>query len=363
MGRSYAYGRNHSLEFSWREATGAVGDSVTVLPIVVAVAVLTDLSLAMMLLWFGAFQLIWGLYFGAPISVEPMKALAALILAGTISTGELLIAGLLIAGLLLLFGGTGLIERVQHIFGPPVVRGIQLAVALVLLDTGVRLGLGDPMLAALAVVIAIPIILRGRIDVGAMAVLLCGGLIALYYAGIPSPALPPTDSILLFSASDMTLPAVEATVAQLAMTLGNACLAASVLMHDYFEKDISPDQLASSMGVMNLTAVPFGAFPMCHGSGGIAGKYAFGARTAGANVILGLGYIAVAIFGVAIVTAYPVAMLGVILVLISAQLGFTSLKRASDYWLVVAIGLLGLLVNIGLAFVVGILIYTVLRRY
>lgn len=357
-----AYRPTESIELSWGEAMGAVGDTVTVLPILVAVAVLTDLSLAVMLLWFGVFQLVWGLYFGAPISVEPMKALAALILAGTISTGEFLIAGLLMGVILLLIGFTGTISRLQHLLGPPVVRGIQLGVALLLLDTGFRLGIGDPVLAGIAVLIAVPIVLRGHIDASAMLVLVVGGVIAVYYAGFPSPSIPSTEGMLLFGVTDLTIPAMEATLAQLAMTLGNACLAASVLMSDYFEKDVSPDQLSSSMGVMNVVAVPFGAFPMCHGSGGIAGKYAFGARTAGSNVILGIGYLVLAIFGVALVAAYPVAMLGVILVLIAGQLGYTSLKRATDYWLVILIGLIGVLVNLGLALIVGVVAFVILSR-
>ncbi|MEF8974066.1 MAG: sulfate transporter, partial [Haloarcula sp.] len=42
-----------TVSLSWNELTGAVGDSATVLPIVVAVAVLTELSLPVMLVWFG----------------------------------------------------------------------------------------------------------------------------------------------------------------------------------------------------------------------------------------------------------------------------------------------------------------------
>ena len=129
------------------------------------------------------------------------------------------------------------------------------------------------MLAGLAVLIAVPIILRGHIDASAMLVLVVGGMIAVYYAGFPIPSVPSTDGMLLFGVTDLTIPAMEATLAQLAMTLGNACLAASVLMSDYFEMDVSPDQLSPRMGVISLVAVPFGAFPMCHGSGGIAGKY------------------------------------------------------------------------------------------
>jgi len=146
------------------------------------------------------------------------------------------------------------------------------------------------------------------------------------------------------------------------MTLGNAALATAVLLGDYFDRDVSPDELATSMGVMNLVAIPFGAMPMCHGSGGVAGKYAFGARTAGANVLLGLGYLVVAVVAVELVAAYPVSMLGAILVLIALQLGRTSLEKASEYPLVVGIGLCGLLVDLGVAFVAGIVVFHLLER-
>lgn len=146
------------------------------------------------------------------------------------------------------------------------------------------------------------------------------------------------------------------------MTVGNAALAASVLLGDYFDRDVTADELSSSMGVMNLVAVPLGALPMCHGSGGIAGKYAFGARTAGANVLLGLGYLAAALFAAEVVAAYPVPLLGVVLVLVALQLAKTSLRRTGATPFVVLIGLLGLVGNLGAAFVVGTLAHLFLRR-
>lgn len=363
MGISVSYREGMSLEFSWGEATGAIGDSVTVLPIVVAVAVLTDLSLAVMLIWFGVFQIVWGLYYGVPVSVEPMKALAALLLAGAITTGELLVAGVLLGGVLLVIGATRSLAAIEQYVGSPVVRGIQLGVALVLLETGLQLGAADVRLAGIAVVVALLAIVLGYWNLSAFVVLLVGGGVAMGYAGTPSPALPGTNGLFLFGSGDITLPAVEATLAQLAMTLGNAALATSVLLYDYFDRDITADDLSSSMGVMNLVAIPFGAFPMCHGSGGVAGKYAFGARTAGANVLLGVGYVAVAVLAVGVVAAYPVAMLGVILALIALQLGRTSLRQADAYPLVVGIGVVGLLINLGVAFVVGIVAFLLARRY
>lgn len=363
MGIKTAIWDDSLFTLSWSEVTGAIGDSVTVLPIVVSVAVLTDLSLALMLVWFGVFQIVWGFYYGVPISVEPMKAVAALVIAGSITTGELLVAGLLIGVVLLTIGITGSLERVGQCIGSPVIRGIQFGVALVLLRTGIRLGSTNLQLAALAAVVATILIALGYWNMSGFVVFLLGGTLAVLSTGFPSPSLPPMDSVALVGPGSLTLPAVKAAVAQLAMTLGNAALATSVLLADYFDRDISADELSSSMGLMNIVGIPFGALPMCHGSGGVAGKYAFGARTVGANVILGLGYIILALLAVRIVAAYPVAMLGIILVLIALQLGRTSLEKADKYLLVISIGVLGLLVNLGVAFVAGIAAHLLFRRY
>ena len=353
----------YTVEFAWHELTGAVGDSITVLPIVGTVAILTDLSLAVMLLWFGVFQVVWGLYYGAPVSVEPMKALAALVIAGSITTGELALAGLLLGAGLLVLGATDSLARLTAYIGSPVVRGIQFGVGLVLLETGLELGVAAPRVAGLAAVLALVCIAVGYWNLTAVVVLAAGGVVALTQTGLPAPTLPPVPSPLaILDSLPATTAVVEATLGQFAMTVGNAALAASVLLGDYFDRDISPDDLSTSMGVMNLTAVPFGAMPMCHGSGGIAGKYAFGARTAGANLILGVGYAAVSLLAVDLMATYPTAVLGVVLALIALQLAWTALQQTESSALVVAIGALGLLTNLGVAFVAGIVAVLGARR-
>ena len=56
------------------------------------------------------------------------------------------------------------------------------------------------------------------------------------------------------------------------------------------------------------------------------------------------------------------AVLGVILALVALQLGKTSLERAEEYPLVVGVGLLGLFVNLGVAFVVGVAVHLLRER-
>lgn len=349
-----------SVSFTRRELTGALGDSVTVLPIVVAVGALTELSLARMLLGFGSFQIIWGLWYGLPVSVEPMKALAALAIGGTLGASELAVAGLLAGVALVAIGATGSLDRIARYVGEPVTRGVQLAVALILLRTGVGLGVGNPALALAGVVAAGAVVLAGYRRASALVVLALGLALALRSTGVPALALPSL-TLSLPDSAGLTAGAAEATAAQLAMTVGNAAVATALLLSEYYDADVTPDDLATSMGAMNLAAVPLGALPMCHGSGGVAGKHAFGARTAGANVLLG-GLYGLAALGTAAVTAFPMAVLGVVLGVVALELGRSAF--GTDHLpTTLAVGALGLLTNVGVAFVVGVGWWVVRDRF
>jgi hypothetical protein len=339
-----------------------LGDSVTVLPIVVAIGALTPLSLPRVLLGFAVFQAVWGLHYGLPVSVEPMKALAALVIAGSLAVDELAVAGLLAGGVLLVVGRVGGLARVQQLVSRPVVRGVQLAVALVLLRSALDLSLGAPALAAVAVVVALGVAVLASGNASTLAVLGVGFALAAGRAGPAAFTVTlPSIAVAVPPASALTAATGEGVVGQLAMTVGNAAVATSLLLSDYFDADVSPDDLATSMGVMNLAAVPLGALPMCHGSGGVAGKYAFGARTAGANLLLAAGYAVVAVFAVGLVAAFPLSMLGVLLGLVALELGRSALDTERA-WLTVAVGVCGLVTNVGVAFVAGVCLSVVLGR-
>ncbi|WP_435196480.1 putative sulfate/molybdate transporter [Natronomonas sp. EA1] len=339
-----------AVELSASELLGALGDSVTVLPVVVALAALTEVSLAGALVGFGVFQIVWGLRYGLPVSVEPMKALAGLAIAGTLTYGELVAAGLLAGVVLLGASRLGVVGRIGSLVGRPVVRGVQLAVALLLAQAGLGLAGGDLPLALLGVAVAgLTALVYPK--AGALAVLAVGTLLAV--DGVPTVALP---SLTFFpTAPRFSVAAFDGLLGQLAMTVGNAAVATSLLFSDLYDADVSPDELAGSMGVMNLLAVPFGAIPMCHGSGGLAGKHAFGARTGGANVILGVLYLAAALVA-GLWTGFPLAMLGVLLLVVAASLARVALDT-DVLALVTGMGVLALATNVGIAFVVGLALH------
>ena len=319
------------------------------LPLVVALGLVTPASLPQMFAGFAVFQVVWGAAYGVPLSVEPMKALAGIVVAGAISYGALVAAGLLAGVVLLAAGRLGLLSRVAAVVGEPVVRGVQFAVACLLLVAAADLVIAAPAVAAAGVVLAAGVAAVSRRAVAAV-VLAAGGLWALA-AGAPALSVP---ALEVFPGGGPSLSAgvLEGTVAQLGMTVGNAAVATSLLLSDLYDADVSPDRLAESMGAMNLLGVPFGALPMCHGSGGLAGKHAFGARTATANAVAG-GLYAVLAVASGLFAAFPMALLGVLLVVVAASLARVALASTDRPLFVVGVGTLAVATNVGAAFPAG----------
>ncbi|THE63769.1 sulfate transporter [Salinadaptatus halalkaliphilus] len=357
--------RHSDLEFSMSELTGALGDSVTVLPLLVALAVTTSVSIPHVLIGFGVFQIVWGLYYGMPMSIEPMKALIGLAIVGTLSYPELAAAGLLAGVVLLVVGRFGLVGRLERAVGEPVIRGVQLAVALLLLEAAIGLSVENVSVAAGGLAIVAVLALVGYRHSSVLVVLGLGAAAAVATVGMPTPRVPEA-AIFPAGVPSMSPAALEGTVAQLGMTIGNAAIATALLCGDLYDRNVSADSLSTSMGVTCLAAVPFGAIPMCHGSGGLAGKFAFGARTAGANVLLGIGYLALALVATgALLTAFPMALLGVLLVVVALELGqaaFAPITDGRSLAVVASVGVVGLAVNVGVAFVLGAVAFWALSR-
>jgi len=360
VGTSVVFQRSR-LDFSLGELSGALGDSITVLPLVIAIGALSEFSVGWILLGFGLFQVVWGVYYGIPVSVEPMKALAALVIVGRLTTLEFAVAGLLAGAVLLVVGRFRILGGIQAYIGEPVVRGVQFGVALLLLEMGLQLGITSIPMALLAGGAVLFLFVLGKRRVAPLVVLGIGGVITVYFAGLPGVSIPTFSNQLVSNGSLDVGSLISATAGQLAMTVGNAAVATSLLLSDYYDADISPDELSSSMGVMNLVAVPLGMIPMCHGSGGVAGKYTFGARTAGSNVILGGLYAVAALFATGLVMAFPLALLGVVLLLIALELGRTSLE-SDALGITLVVGLVSLLTSVGVGFVAGLLLYQFVRR-
>jgi MFS superfamily sulfate permease-like transporter len=156
---------------------------------------------------------------------------------------------------------------------------------------------------------------------------------------------------------------------QVPLTLGNAVIAITEENNRLFpNRPVTETKISTSTGLMNLMSAGVGGVPMCHGAGGMAGHIQFGARTGGALVILGVVLLVVAIFFSGsvgtLLRLFPVPILGVILFLTGAQLALGSCdfsKNKGERFVTVITGALAVW-NVGIAFVVGMVVYAMHTR-
>jgi len=91
--------------------------------------------------------------------------------------------------------------------------------------------------------------------------------------------------------------AVLLALPQIPLSLGNSILATRQVVEDLFPgRPLTVRKISFTYAVMNLVSPWFGGIPTCHGSGGIAGHHAFGARSGGSVVIYGMFYLTLGFF-------------------------------------------------------------------
>jgi MFS superfamily sulfate permease-like transporter len=354
-------GKVPAFRLSLEEAAGSIGNFGTVLPIVLGVALVSDVNLGQILLFFGIWYILTGVIYRIPVPVEPMKAMGAIVIAEGLLYSEIVTAGVLIGVFTLLIGVFGGMRFMRDRIPEYVIRGIQLGLALVLLKTATPFILKDPFFAFLGIGIIVIFLLAGTRwqipNLAALVVILIGIGAAITSAGVPEAHM--IEPLRLTLPSFSTIPAAtwHLVIPQIPLVLTNATLATALLAHDLYKKNIEPDKLAITIGAMNLVSVPLGGFPMCHGAGGLAAHYRFGARTGMGNVIGGIILIGAALFfaSPAAIQSIPQGVFAALLVFVSIELAKNALK--TDSMAITAImGAVAVLSSMTIAFFAGLAI-------
>jgi sulfate permease, SulP family len=170
--------------------------------------------------------------------------------------------------------------------------------------------------------------------------------------------------------ADFTFALFALVLPQLPMTLGNAVLAYTDLSKEYFgdrSEKVTNRKACVSMALANFLSFGLGGMPLCHGAGGLAAHYRFGARTAGSNVMIGFLFLALAVFlGYDIVGLFnllPMSVLGVLLVFSGSQLTLTvmDLDRRKDYFVATLILGITLASNLAAGFIAGMIVAQLLK--
>jgi MFS superfamily sulfate permease-like transporter len=349
------------LRFSLSELAGSLGDFGTIIPLVLAVALVSDVNARYVLLFFGIWFIITGLYYRLPIPLEPMKAVAVIVIAGSIGSEEIAAAGLVLGIVFLVLGYGRFFSVIEQWVPQSVVRGIQLGLALLLFRSSADFVVRDPVFFLLGTAIIASFYLLSRFrsipDLSAIIVIGVGLVAGIALYGIPPVSLIPAPQLVIPRPSDLSSAVATLVLPQVVLTITNAILATSLLTKDLFGQDVPPKKFSFTIGLMNLVSVPFGGFPMCHGAGGMAGQYRYGARTGGANICAGLIFITLALFFTSpqVLSIIAVGVLGALLVFVGLEMGRHSLK--TDSLAVTAIiGIAALISSMTIAFIIGMVL-------
>lgn len=370
----------NGIRFDRNEFAGAFGDLGTDLPLIVGVTLAAKLDGTSVLVMFGLMQLLTGLRYRLPMPVQPLKAMAAIVIATGVSGPTLYGAGFAIGVVMLVLSVTGLIEWFARVVPKCVVRGIQFGLGLqlsmiALKDYVQSDGEMGYWLAAGAFIIGVALI--GNRKYPAALFLIALGLVysfslkldASQLAGAAGFSLP---QMYVPQWTDIATGFFLLTLPQIPLSLGNSILATRQIAEDLFpERPLTIKKISLTYSVMNLITPFFSGVPVCHGSGGMAGHYAFGARTGGSVIIEGAMYIILGLFFgrgfEAVVQVFPLPILGIILLFEGLTLIILirdMAERRRDLMIVGMVGLIAVGLPYGylIGLIVGVSLYYLTER-
>ena len=387
--------------FDRLELAGSLGDLGTFLPLAIGMILINGLSPLGLFLSAGVFYIISGLYYGITVPVQPMKVIGAYAIATGISASQIFASSAIMGIFLLIIGGTGAISLIGPYIPKPVVRGVQLSTGVLLIAQGLKFILGtskfqlfrqaaEPYLATqslgpLSIGILIGILgglltfllLENKKLPAGLAVVLFGMAIGLFlgtHEGLdrlkPGLYIPQLLPFGIPAGADFAAALFLLALPQLPMTLGNAVIANADLSKEYFGEDskkVTYRTLCISMALANIFSFFVGGMPLCHGAGGLAAHFRFGARTAGSNIMIGIFFVLLAVFlgahSLSILYLLPMAALGVLLLFAGSQLSLTVLDMTERKDLFVCMLMLGITLasNLAVGFITGIVLAYALK--
>jgi predicted benzoate:H+ symporter BenE len=350
------------FEFNMRELAGSMGDFGTLFPLAVGLIAVCHMDPTALFVMIGLTNIATGLIYRLPMPVEPKKVISVTAIAQGWPAAMVTASGLGLGLIWFFLVITGLVSKLVEKIPTYLIRGIQLALGVSLGMRAVEMMIPELWLGALAIVIIL--LLRENRYAPAAVVIVSLGIVIMVFRGNLTQNLDLGIGLPGFSVprwSDVWQAMVGAGFAQIPLTITNAVLATATMIRDLFpEKPVSERKLLFNMGVMNVASSFFGGMPMCHGSGGLAGQYYFGARTGGANILEGLIEITLGIFLgralLSILTAFPMPLIGGMMFMVGVQLALVviELRRWPLYLALLTAGI-SVAFNMAVGFAAGLI--------
>lgn len=364
--------RTLSIRFNRHEWAGSFGDIGTDLPLLVGIVLATGMNATRIFIIFGIIQVIIGFYYHLPMPMQPLKAVAVIIITQHVPEGVIYGGGIMIGLIMFLLALTGLVDKLAQFIPQCVVRGIQLGLGLSLAKLAINsyiptLGPTGYLLAFSGLVTVLGLWGSDRLPPG-LFVIFMGVVYALFRQ--EPVAIPPLELHFAFpKAIDMWTGLILLAIPQLPLSLSNSVIATKQTIDDLFPKArVSFRRIGFTYSVANFASSLLGGVPLCHGCGGLAGHYALGARTGGSVIIYGSLYIAAGLIGgvlfAKVIYNFPLPLLGVILLCEAAALCSLVHDQFSDT-LALSITLIvgGMVVCLPYGYLIGLCLGTILFRF
>ena len=361
-------GQHRDFEFNLRELAGSMGDFGTLFPLAVGYIAVNGLDPSGLFIMLGLTNIALGLIYRLPMPLQPKKVIAITAIVQRWPPSLVYASGFGLGLIWLILSLTGLLRKLIEITPDFLVHGIQLALGITLVWQAIQWMRPSPLLGFVA--IAIFLLLRENRYAPAAIVIMVLGLIIIAWQG----KLPETWELAVTlprlsipRLSDIWQAMLLAGFAQIPLSITNAVIAPAALIRDYFpKKAVSERKLMLNMGVMNVAGSFFSGMPMCHGAGGLAGQYYFGARTGGAPILEGLIEVAIGLFlskSIAdFMAAFPMPLIAGMMLLVGIQLVKPTFKlRGENLAFAIVTAALSVVTNMGIGFLVGLLITYLLR--
>lgn len=357
--------RISQFEFNLRELAGSLGDIGTVFPLVVGFIAVNGMNPAGLLIIMGLANIATGIIYKLPMPLQPKKAIAAVAISQGWPPSLIYASGFGTGVIWLLLVLTGLIKKIARVTPHSVTRGIQLALGILLAYKGFQMVSGGWLLGIISILIVF-IFRKNRYAPAAIVLMVLGlgimgfqgKLLDTIHFGI---SLPPVTS---FAFREIWEGLLLAGFAQIFLTLTNAVIATASLIREYWpDKAVSEKKLSVNMGIMNTIAPFFGGMPMCHGAGGLAGQYYFGARTGGTNIIEGSIEVGLGLFLSqsiqSLFSAFPMSIVGAMMIMVGFELARFSkdVRDKTEIMVLIVTTGLSILTNIAVGFIAGIILF------
>jgi hypothetical protein len=314
------------LRFDRNELAGAFGDLGTDFPLIVGMILAAHLDSASVLIAYGVMQVATGLVYRLPMPVQPLKTVAVLVITQHIPGNVIYGAGLAIGLAMLVLASLGLIDWLARTVPKSVVRGIQLGLGIQLASLALREYVVEDhaagwAVAAIAFAVTVALIGNRRLP-AALLVVTLGIAYALAFklrlADIVTGIGVSLPIVHVPTWQDVGTGFLVLALPQIPLSLGNSILATEQIVRDYYpEEPVGVRTIAFTYAGMNIVTPFLSGVPVCHGSGGFAGHYAFGGRTGGSVIFYGglfvvLGLLFSSVFR-EVVKVFPLPILGVLL--------------------------------------------------